>query len=234
MKILAMDSSGAVASVAMLEDNVLIGEITLNHKLTHSQTLLPMIDRLFEMTETDPATLDCLAIAGGPGSFTGLRIGAATIKGLAMVYDKPIVSVPTVDALAYHYVGCQDLICPIMDARRGQVYGGIYSFAQERLVVHAQQECVALQSLIERLNALGRRVIFLGDGVEANLERLAGGLEVEYFLAPASMSKQRAASVAMLAAQYFAEGRLTDAVSFAPEYLRKSQAEREREEKQGK
>lgn len=130
MKLIALDSSGLVASVALWENDSLIAEYTVNYKKTHSQTLLPMLDELKKMTELDLNSLDGIAVAAGPGSFTGLRIGSATAKGLGLALNVPIISVPTVDALAYQFYGAApgDYICPIMDARREQVYTGIYSF----------------------------------------------------------------------------------------------------------
>ena len=122
MKILALDSSGIVASVAIVEDNTLLAEYTVNYKKTHSQTLLPMLDEVAKMTELDLSTIDAIAVAAGPGSFTGLRIGSATAKGLALALKKPLVAVPTVEALAYNLYDTNGLICPIMDARRNQVY----------------------------------------------------------------------------------------------------------------
>ena len=134
MKILGLDSSGLVASVAIAEDDNLLGEYTVNYKKTHSQTLLPMLDEIVKMTETarmielDLSSIDAIAVAGGPGSFTGLRIGSATAKGLGLALEKPILNVPTVDALAYNLVGHRDMVCPLMDARRNQTYTGLYRF----------------------------------------------------------------------------------------------------------
>jgi len=126
MKILGIDSSGLVASVAITEDDTLLGEYTLNYKKTHSQTLLPMLDELREMLELDLDSLDAIAVAAGPGSFTGLRIGSATAKGLGLALNKPLIAVPTVDALAFNLWGNKSFICPIMDARRNQTYTGLY------------------------------------------------------------------------------------------------------------
>ena len=128
MKILALDSSGLVASVAIIEDDNLLGEYTINYKKTHSQTLLPMLDEVAKMIELDLASVDAIAVSAGPGSFTGLRIGSATAKGLALALNQEIVSVPTVDALAYNLWGCEDVICHLMDARRKQTYTGLYTF----------------------------------------------------------------------------------------------------------
>ena len=131
MKILALDSSGLTASVAVLEDDRLVAEYSVNYKKTHSQTLVPMMDAIRQMTELDMGTIDAIAVAAGPGSFTGLRIGSATAKGLGLALKKPIIPVPTVDGLAYQMYGTDKLICPIMDARRSQVYTGLYEFIKK-------------------------------------------------------------------------------------------------------
>ena len=128
MRILALDSSGMVASVAVVradkDEEELVAEYTVNYKKTHSQTLLPMLDEVVKMTELDMETIDAVAVAAGPGSFTGLRIGSATAKGLALALQKPVIAVPTLEGLAYNLWGTKRLVCPIMDARRGQVYTG--------------------------------------------------------------------------------------------------------------
>ena len=128
MKLIALDSSGLVASVAVVEDDILIAEYTIQYKKTHSQTLLPMLDEIRNMIDLDFEQVDAIAVAAGPGSFTGLRIGSATAKGLSFAMGKPIVPVPTVDGLAYNLYGTDKIVCPIMDARRSQVYTGIYEF----------------------------------------------------------------------------------------------------------
>ena len=128
MKILALDASGLVAGVALTEDDTLIAEYTTDYKKTHSQTLLPMLDELKKMVELDLRTVDVIGVAAGPGSFTGLRIGAATAKGLGLALGVKLAAVPTVDALACNLYGCEKVICPMMDARRGQVYTGLYTF----------------------------------------------------------------------------------------------------------
>ena len=139
MKILAFDSSGLVASVAILEEEQLIAEYTLNYKKTHSQTLLPMLDEIVKMTELDLNEIDAIAVAAGPGSFTGLRIGSATVKGLGLALNKPIVSVPTLEGIAYNLYGTDALICPMMDARRKQVYTGLYEFNGKKFQIIADQ-----------------------------------------------------------------------------------------------
>ena len=126
MKVLGIESASMVASAAIVEDGNLIAEYTVNHKKTHSQTLLPMIDEIVRMTETNLSELDGIAVSAGPGSFTGLRIGSATAKGLGLALGKPLLHISTLEAMAWQLWGCDGLVCPIMDARRGQVYGGAY------------------------------------------------------------------------------------------------------------
>ena len=230
MKILALDSSGLVASVAIVEDDVLLAEYTVNYKKTHSQTLLPMLSEAAKMIELDLKTIDAIAVAAGPGSFTGLRIGSATAKGLGLALDKPLVHIPTVDALAFNLYGCEKYICPLMDARRNQVYTGIYRFEGDEFRIIKQQEPMAVEEIAEKLNALGGEVVFLGDGVPVYQELLAQKMQVPYTFAPANMNRQRAASVAVLASLYVKEGKLESAADHKPDYLRLSQAERERAE----
>ena len=230
MRILALDSSGLVATVAILEDDQTIAEYTVNYKKTHSQTLLPMLDEIVKMTEFDISTIDAIAVAGGPGSFTGLRIGSATAKGLGLALNKPLIHIPTVDGMAYNLFGNKGLICPIMDARRNQVYTGVYRFENDFEVVE-EQMAIPVQELIEKLNEYGEKVTFLGDGVPVYGEQLKAGLSVEYAFAPAHMNRQSAAAVGALGMKYFAEGKVESARDHEPDYLRLSQAERERAEK---
>lgn len=232
MKILALDSSGLVASVAVMEDDVLLAEFTMNYKKTHSQTLLPMLDELAKMIELDLNTLDAIAVAGGPGSFTGLRIGSATAKGLGLALKKPLISIPTVDGLAYNLCGTDKIVCPLMDARRNQVYTGIYGFEGNELKVFEKQMAVDISEIAEKLNALGREVVFLGDGCPVYAQKLDGLMKVPYTMAPAHLSRQRAGAVAALAMRYAAEGKFETAAEHEPDYLRLSQAERERAEKE--
>ena len=134
MRILAIESSAVTASVAILEDDTLVAEYTFNHKMTHSQTLLPMIDEIFSMVQLKPDDVDVIAVSKGPDSFTGLRIGAATGKGIALALDKKMVAVPTLAAMAYNLYGDSRYICPVMDARRKHLYSGIYTFDGDRLI----------------------------------------------------------------------------------------------------
>ena len=232
MKILALDSSGLVASVAVTEDDNLLGEYTINYKKTHSQSLLPMLYEVAKMIELDLKTVDVIAVSAGPGSFTGLRIGSATAKGLALALDKKIVSVPTVDALAYNIWNCTDVICPLMDARRQQTYTGLYTFEDGRMQTLLPQCVVQIEEIINKVNDMGKPVVFLGDGVPVFADFIAQHCKVPYQYAPAHCNKQRAASVAALGAILYAEGKAEPAAEHKPDYLRLSQAERERQEKE--
>lgn len=231
MKILAFDSSGLVASVAILEEEQLIAEYTLNYKKTHSQTLLPMLDELVKMTELDLQEIDAITVAAGPGSFTGLRIGCATVKGLGLALNKPVVSVPTLEGIAYNLYGTDSLICPMMDARRKQVYTGIYGFSGKKFQVIADQTACSVEEIIDRCNESGRKVIFLGDGVPVYRDIIGEKIQVEYDFAPAHLNRQRAGAVGMRAFDYIREEKLETAADHVPVYLRKSQAERELEAK---
>lgn len=227
MKILGIDTTGQTASAALIEDEKLVAEFTLNYKLTHSQTILPMIAEIIERTETDKQTIDCIACACGPGSFTGLRIGAATAKGLALALDKPIVAVPTLDALAYNMFETGKFICPIMDARRGQVYAAFYMWEDGRLIRLTDHMAEPIERVIEIAEMLEHGVVFLGDGVPVHRKKLEEN--PDFLFAPAHCSLQRAASVAALGAVLARDGMAKSGAELELIYLRKSQAERERE-----
>ncbi|MCQ2491925.1 MAG: tRNA (adenosine(37)-N6)-threonylcarbamoyltransferase complex dimerization subunit type 1 TsaB [Lachnospiraceae bacterium] len=231
MKLLVLDSSGMVASVAIMTEDALIGEYTMNHKKTHSQTLLPMLDEVVKMTETDLETIDAIAIAKGPGSFTGLRIGSATAKGLGMALGKPIVSVPTIDAIAYNLFESDKVICPIMDARRSNVYTGTYEWKDGTFSVIEEQCARSIAETIEAINAICRPVIFLGDAVPLHKELILANISVPVSFAPPHLLRQRAGAVGSLAMEYYKAGIVESAREHGPDYLKKSQAEREREER---
>ena len=234
MKILALDSSALVASVAVIEDDVMVAEYTTCHKKTHSQTLIPMLDEIKKMTDLDLKTLDAIAVTKGPGSFTGLRIGCATAKGLGLALDCPLVPIPTVDALAYNMYGSNALICPLMDARRNQVYTGLYRFEKKdgtyEMVCEVPQCAISIEEIIQIVNTWEQEVIFLGDGVPAYKDKIEALCKVDYSFAPAGFNRQRASSVGLLGALAYAKGEYVSADDMEPDYLRLSQAERERME----
>ena len=228
MKILGLDSSGLVASVAIVEDNDLKGEYTVNYKKTHSQTLLPMLDEVAKMIELDLNSIDAIAVSGGPGSFTGLRIGSATAKGLGLALGKPLIHIPTVDALAYNLVGSRDMVCPLMDARRNQTYTGLYRFDGNQMEIVKPQCAVGIDGIIADVNEIGQAVVFLGDGVAVFESYIRENCKVPFSFAPAHVNKQRAGAVAALGEIYYKEGKTETAEEHKPDYLRLSQAERER------
>ncbi len=252
MVVLGIDSSGLTASAALLSKEVVLAEISVHHKKTHSETLLPMVEELFQRTGLTPQDVDVLAVAAGPGSFTGLRIGAATIKGLGLALDKPVAAVPTLEALAWNAAGAAELVVPMMDARRSEVYAAVYRMPVAGAVAAGRNntsangedsktkrllpeevlpgEALPAAELAEKLNALGEPVLLLGDGVDATREILEATLKIPYRFAPIHQNRQRAASVASLGLLYAEEGRLVSSDDFEPIYLRKSQAERVREE----
>mgnify|MGYP000565059079 FL=1 len=228
MKILGLDSSGLVASVAIAEDDNLLGEYTVNYKKTHSQTLLPMLDEVARMIELDLSSIDAIAVAGGPGSFTGLRIGSATAKGLGLALEKPILNVPTVDALAYNLVGHRDMVCPLMDARRNQVYSALY-YCGEKLERVSDYMAQDIDEVISQVLEIDENAVFLGDGVPVFMDKLK---QYDTFtLAPVSANMQRSACVGAIALEM--TDKAVECNKFKIMYLRKSQAERELEEKNG-
>ncbi len=235
MKVLALDSSGMTASAAIVEDETITAEYNVNYRKTHSQTLLPMIDEICRMTGQDLKSLDAIAVAGGPGSFTGLRIGSATAKGIGLALDKPLVNVPTLEAMAYSGWGRREVTCALMDARNEQVFSGIYRFDEgsESMTVVDDQSAGPIDQLIERLNRLGEPVWLVGDGAQVYGDKLRAQLTVPAQFAPSYLNAQRAAMVGYCALKFLAQGRTESAAQHRPEYLRVSSAERMREKQHG-
>lgn len=235
MKIIAIDSSGLVASVAILENDTVLAQYSVNYKKTHSQTLLPMLSEIVKMTEFNLEDVDAIAISQGPGSFTGLRIGSATAKGLAFSLQKPIIEVPTLEAMAYQLFGYEGVICPMMDARRGQVYTGLYQYKKENnksvFSALSEQQAVCVEEIVQHINELGMPVLYLGDGYDAYQEKISELTCVPFEIAPAFLSRQSAAALSHLAKDLFEKGQYVDSKQHKPDYLRLSQAERERLEK---
>lgn len=228
MRVLAIDSSGIVASVAVVEEQKVLAEFSSNDKKTHSQTLLSMIDSMKKLLSLDLNTIDAIVVAKGPGSFTGLRIGVSTAKALALALNVKIVGVPTVDGLAYQIFDSEALVCPMMDARRNQVYTGLYRVNNAKLEVVERQNAMDVKEVIDLINEKQERVIFLGDGVPVYENVIKENIKVEYSIAPAFASRQRAAALGLLGIKYAERGLAENADDFKPEYLRASQAERER------
>lgn len=229
MKILAIESSGLVASVALWADGCIMGEFSTNFKKTHSQTLLPMLDKMMNTLGMDVSECDAIAVSAGPGSFTGLRIGSATAKGIGLALNLPIIEVPTVDAIAYNLFGTDRIVCPLMDARRQQVYTGLYTFEGSEMKVLCPQKAVSIDEILEEVNALDRPVIFNGDGVAVYKDAIAEKCLVSWCIAPAHAAVQRGGALAALAADNWKNKQecVVSARDHKPDYLRLSQAERE-------
>ncbi|WZL73780.1 tRNA (adenosine(37)-N6)-threonylcarbamoyltransferase complex dimerization subunit type 1 TsaB [Clostridiaceae bacterium 35-E11] len=231
MIILALDTSSIVATVALMEDDKLIGEYIINHQRTHSQKLMPMIEALMKSCEIQMKDIDVIAVAKGPGSFTGLRIGVATAKGLAHTRNIPVVGISTLDGLAFNLPYCEGIICPILDARRNQVYTAVYKWDNDMLHRIEAPMAVSLEELITKLSERPEKIIFVGDGVEKNIEPLKQALTDRVMRSPNSIKMPRASSIAELALQKAKEGNLESFYTLMPEYLRKSEAERQYEER---
>lgn len=228
MRVLAIESSAVTASVAILTDDIVTAEYTINYKKTHSQTLLPMIDQICAMTETKPDSFDLIGVSVGPGSFTGLRIGVATAKGIAFANNIPVVAVPTLEAMAYNYTGTDVYVCTVMDARRSHVYGAVYHFEGGKLACDVEKGLYSDAEMVERLNQLGKNVVIMGDGILI-IDKVKENLTCGYTYAAPNMNTQRAASVAVLAMQMYNDGKSMDGSRVVPDYIRPSQAERELE-----
>ena len=223
MILFCMDTSGPVAGVAMMEDGAVRYEAMAVNRLTHSRSILPMTEEAYEKTGLKIEDTDYFAVVSGPGSFTGVRIGVSTVKGLAHALHKPCIAVDALEAMARGCILFDGVICPIQDARAGQVYGTAFRGGSgERLL---QDEPVRLEEYIEKVSALGDRLLFLGDGMPVHRERIAELLPEAQF-APPHLAYLRPASAAALAWE-----RRQDAVEFrelSPLYLRPPQAERQK------
>lgn len=225
MIVLALDTSAAAASAAVVKDGLLIGEITIRNGKTHSQKVIPMINQLLGMLDYKPKDLDLLAVANGPGSFTGLRIGVVTIKAMAYALNIPVAEVSTLMALAYTVNETKGLVCPIMDARNRQVYTGLYKISDDSVSVLEEDSGIAIDELMSVLKKYDLPVHFVGDAVPLYRNYITEqGINARF--APDSIFTHRAASVAYLAWLMQKEGKVTDAFRAKANYLRKSQAER--------
>lgn len=230
MKVLGIDTATESATCAVIDDNKLLGEITFNHKKQHSVIIMPMIDMILKDLQIDINDIDGFAISKGPGSFTGLRIGIANIKGLCQALNKPFVGISSLDALAYNMAYSEGIICPILDALRENVYTAQYKFENCKLTKTSDYSIEAVYELIEKLNDQDQKVHFIGDGTYKYREKLEKGL-VNADFAPIHMNLVKASTIAELGMAILKDGYKEDIYSFAPIYLRKSQAEREYEKK---
>ena len=228
MLILAFESSAKAASVALVRDGALISQYSQCTALTHSRTLLPMAEDMLKNAELSVADVDMIAVAHGPGSFTGIRIGVSTVKGLAWAADKPCVGVSTLEAMAWHGLAVGGYICPVMDARRAQVYNAIFKIEDGRPVRITEDRPIALEELAQELSALDGPVFLVGDGT-ALTKAYMDKAGIPCTAAPENLVWQSAWGVAMAAS----DKTPGDSQSLMCVYLRLSQAERERQERLG-
>lgn len=235
MKLLAIDTTGAHSSVAIY-DNDIITQLLNGEEFSHLQKLVPSIDALLNETGTSPSELDGIAVSRGPGSFTGIRIGMATAKGLAQIWNKPIIEVPTLASFAYReYDWIKEpkntVLCPVFDAKRHQIYGGAYKPGSDKMLVPdgAYDLPEYLMLLSENIDA-EKTFAFLGDGIAVYEEGLKA-CGRPYLFAPEKDRYQTAFGAARLGAKLFAEGKLKDCFTAKPEYLRQAEAERRVSEK---
>ena len=229
MKILALDSTAVVASVAVCDDKKLSALYTVNNGNTHSQTLLPMVEAALKHSNTDIDEIGLFASSNGPGSFTGVRIGSATVKGLAFDRNIPCVDVSTLEALAYNLCGFDGILCPVMNARRNQVYTALFRWKDGALVRLCPDRAISIEELQAELIEMGEKVYLSGDGYDITVKGF-DKLSVEY--TPEALRMQNAYSVAMCGLLSFERGEAGTDLSIAPTYLRLSQAERERNERE--
>lgn len=233
---LVLEGSAVAASCALLEEEKVLGESFVNIRQTHSQTLLPMAEDLLRTCGVTPAELDFLAVTRGPGSFTGLRIAMAAVKGMAMAAGKPCVGVSTLEALARALAGFEGSAAAVMDARCGQVYAGLFSLADGRVerLAGGEDAALSIEELGERLGSLKKPVFLVGDGAELCYNRLSESLSPGGWLrlAPTHLRYQRAAAAGLAALDAWRRGEAVAAGELAPTYLRLPQAVRELRKKQ--
>ncbi len=227
MKILAIDTSATAASAALAEEDNIIGEFFISTKITHSQTLIPMIDSLLKNTQTDINDVDAIAVNAGPGSFTGVRIGVAAAKGLAFKDNKPCISVSTLLSTAYNLSGDDCIVCAAMDARRSQVYNAVFRCENGTVSRLVDDRALSLEELSEDLKKYsGEKVVFAGDGAVICYEHMKN-IHTNTRLAPAGQRLQRASSTALCAFALYDEGKTLTPAELMPVYLRLPQAQRE-------
>ena len=229
MLILALDSTAIAASVALVRDGALVAEYTVNTGLTHSETLLPMVEAVLKMTHTDINDIDAFACDVGPGSFTGVRIGAATVKGLAFGKNKPCVPVSTLDSLARNISDVNSIICPVMNARRQQVYNALFSRDSGKLTRLSVDRAISIAELGDELTAYNMPIYLVGDGASLTLDALKN-TSLDVRLPSERLIHQSAFNTAIAAEEMLADGKYVTDTDLAPTYLRPSQAERTRAE----
>ena len=230
MLICSVDSSATPASVCLFEDDKIIAEYYLNTGFTHSQTLMAMLESVLKISGKRADDIDLYAVNSGPGSFTGVRIGVSAVKGMAYAQDKPCVEVSTLESMAYNFLDSHTIVCACMDARRKQVYHGLFRVDGDRIERLCEDKAIAIEELLSGLPN-GEEIILVGDGAELVYQSAE---EPAVKLAPPNLRYQRASSVALAAVETYNRGEVVSPAALMPRYLRLSQAERERNAKLNK
>lgn len=231
MRILAIDTSTAAASSAIMEDGRLLCEFTINDGRKHSEKLMNIINIALENSGIEISQIDAFACSIGPGSFTGLRLGAAAVKGLGQAMNKPLIAVPTLEALAYNIFPYKGLICPMLDAQRKMVYSSLYRIEDNKLIKLEDYRAIDIDRLINRLEEYGEEIVILGDGVPIFGQKLKDALPNVVEASSATLYP-RASSVAALAEKLYKEGKALNYNELELYYIRKSQAEVEYDKKE--
>ena len=233
MKILAIDTSATAASVCLAGEDKILGSFYTNTALTHSQTLVPMVEQVLKTTQTDVDELDCIAVNAGPGSFTGVRIGVAAAKGIAFKNNLPCVSVSTLESMAYNMLGSDCVVCAVMDARCSQVYNALFKISGDKVERLCEDRALALSELKPELEKISEKIILVGDGANLTAKYLENSLS-NVFLAPVNNRIQNASSTAMAAIKSICENKTIMPAELMPTYLRLPQAQRELNKKLGR
>ena len=232
MKILAVDTSATSASVCVAQENKIIGEFSINTALTHSQTLIPMIEQLAEKTGVTLDNIDAIAVNAGPGSFTGVRIGVAAVKGIAFSRNIPCVSVSTLESMAYNMLDNDCIVCSVMDARCSQVYNSLFRVKDGKVTRLIEDRALSLIDLKLDLQKYNEKIILVGDGAEITFNYFENSLQ-NVFLASVNNRVQKASSIACVAFKKINNGETLNASELMPVYLRLPQAQRELNKKLG-
>lgn len=233
MKILAIDTSATAASVCLAVEDKILGSFYTNTALTHSQTLVPMVEQVLKTTQTDVDELDYIAVNAGPGSFTGVRIGVAAAKGIAFKNNLPCVSVSTLESMAYNMLGSDCVVCAVMDARCSQVYNALFKISGDKVERLCEDRALALSELKPELEEISEKIILVGDGADLTAKYLENSLS-NVFLAPVNNQIQNASSTAMAAIKSICENKTITPAELMPTYLRLPQAQRELNKKLGR
>lgn len=226
MKILAFDSTATSASVAVFDDDNLIGEFFINTKQTHSQTLLPMAESLLKNTKVDVKDIDLFAVNTGPGSFTGVRIGVAAVKGMAMALNKPCVAVSTLDSMAYNLLDVNCTAVCVMDARCNQVYNANFKVDNGNVEKLCDDRALSIDELTDELKSVDSHIVLVGDGAKLCFDKMKDAIP-NIKIASIQNRYQKASSTALVALNLYNNGKTLTAEELMPYYLRLPQAERE-------